>query len=191
MRVAAQGFGAGAGDPQGHPDVLRLVLGDAVENAVSDDAGGPGELDEPALVLETNVDDLDPRLWPCVLTALLEAGASDAWLSPALMKKGRPAHTLHVLLDERARDAVERVVFTQTSAIGLRSHRVRKRALARRFVAVDVDGQQVRVKLALLDGNVVNSQPEYADVAAAARALGRPAKTVLAQAVAAAASLPG
>jgi uncharacterized protein (DUF111 family) len=105
------------------------------------------------------------------------------------MKKGRPAHTVHVLCDASAAEALRRVLFTETTTIGLREIAVRKTALQRRAVTVIVDGRPIAVKLALLDGEVVNRQPEYEDVAAAAAALGRPAKTVLADAIAAAAGL--
>jgi pyridinium-3,5-bisthiocarboxylic acid mononucleotide nickel chelatase len=188
MAVEATGCSAGSRDVPGHSGVLRLVVG----RAVGDDPQGTEGSDEVgAVVLETNVDDLDPRLWPQVLTNLLQAGASDAWLTPILMKKGRPAHTLHVLCrDERVlRQRLSHIVFSETSAIGLRSVTVAKTALGRQETTVDVGGRAVRVKLALLHGAVVNAQPEYADVAAAAEALGLPAKTVLARAVAAAASL--
>jgi hypothetical protein len=121
-----------------------------------------------------------------VLARLLDAGASDAWLTPIVMKKGRPAHTLSVLVDEPAADAVRSVVFVETSTIGLRENAVEKRALVREARTVEVDGQQIRIKIATLDGRVVNAQPEYDDVAAAAAALGRPVKAVLAAANAAA-----
>src|SRR3712207_2363993 len=117
---------------------------------------------------------------------LLAAGAADAWLTPILMKKGRPAHTLAVLVDPAAADAVRRVVFAETSTIGLRERAVDKRALDRRTATVDVDGHRVRVKTAFLDGVPVNAAPEYDDVASAAAALGRPVKAVLAAAAAAA-----
>jgi hypothetical protein len=157
--------------------VLRVVLGDPVVEPMP---GGD------ALVLEANVDDLDPRLWPGVLTALLAAGASDAWLTPIMMKKGRPAHTLSVLASPETADAVRRVVFTETSTIGLRETAVVKRALEREMRTVTVDGVDVRVKVAVLHGEVVNVVPEYEDVAAAAAELRRPVKAVLAAAVAAA-----
>jgi pyridinium-3,5-bisthiocarboxylic acid mononucleotide nickel chelatase len=185
MRVERVGVGAGARDLPGRANVVRLLVG----AGDPDGAGGLGGGGETALVLETNVDDLDPRLWPGVLEALLAAGASDAWLTPVLMKKGRPAHTLHVLVTTAQADAVRRVVLTETTAIGLRQHPVGKVALDRRSEVVEVAGRPVRVKLALLDGEVVNAQPEYEDVAGAARALGRPAKEVLAAATAAATGL--
>jgi pyridinium-3,5-bisthiocarboxylic acid mononucleotide nickel chelatase len=175
LRPEAVGIGAGGRDPVQAPNVLRLLLGSA-------DAGG----DEPAVLVECNVDDLDPRLWPAALAALLQAGASDAWLSPILMKKGRPAHTLHVLCPLQTVAAVRAAVFANTTTIGLRETRLRKYPLPRSMSTVDVDGQPVAVKLALLDGRVVNASVEFDDVLRAAQALGRPAKSVLAQANAAA-----
>ncbi|MGH8894787.1 MAG: nickel insertion protein, partial [Actinomycetes bacterium] len=176
MRVTATGHGAGERDDGDVPNVLRILVGEAAQ------ATGPDD----ALVLEANVDDLDPRLWPGVLAALLAAGASDAWLTPILMKKGRPAHTLSVLTPVAVADAVRRVVFTESSTIGIREQRVAKTALQRETSTVVVDGATVRVKVAVLDGDVVNVSPEYDDVAAAAVTLGRPVKSVLAAAVAAA-----
>ena len=177
MTVEAVGVGAGGRDPEGHANMLRLLV-------------GPG-LDEPrlrhtpsasALVIEANVDDLDPRLWPDVLAALLAAGASDAWLTPILMKKGRPAHTLHVLVPSDVAPVVRREIFRQTSTIGVREQAYGKHALDREFTEVFVEGRRVAVKLARLDGELMNVQPEYDDVVAAATALGRPVKDVLADA---------
>ncbi len=178
MVVETVGVGAGGRDPDTHANVVRLLLGTPAESA--------GTL---ARVIETNVDDLDPRLWPDVIAALLAAGASDAWLTPILMKKGRPAHTLSVLVSEERLVAVRRVVFEQTSTIGVRETAYDKTALDRQTRSVTVDGHEVRVKVASLDGEVMNVQPEYDDVVAAARALGRPVKDVLAQAAAEAHSL--
>ena len=176
MAVSAVGVGAGARDVEdAPPNVLRIVLGERAPAGGGFDGGA-------AVVLETNVDDLDPRLWPAVLARLLESGASDAWLTPILMKKGRPAHTLHVLAAPERAEALARVVFAETSTLGLRVASVGKRALARGEVAVEVGGRPVRVKTGLLDGVVVNAQPEWDDVAAAAAVLGRPAKDVLAEA---------
>ena len=175
--IRAVGVGAGSRDLPGRPNVLRLVVGE--ESADHQLA---------AVVLEANVDDLDPRLWPAVLGALLDAGASDAWLTPILMKKGRPAHVLSVLSPAAPElvATLRGIVLRETSSIGLREHEVTKTELERDVVTVTVDGQDVRVKRALLDGRVVNRSPEYDDVAAAALALARPVKAVLAAAVAAA-----
>ncbi|MGH3508498.1 MAG: nickel pincer cofactor biosynthesis protein LarC [Nocardioidaceae bacterium] len=182
MRVQRIGTGAGTKDFPGHPNALRLLIGDATEP--SGDLAATAT--ETAVVFETNVDDLDPRLWPQVLRRLLDAGASDAWLTPILMKKGRPAHTLSALLPPERSDDVRRVIVTETSAIGMRITSVAKDPLDREFATVEVDGHAIQVKLALDDGVVVNVQPEYDDVVAAAQRLGRPVKQVLGAAAAAA-----
>jgi len=181
MAVTTVGLGAGSRDFPSHANVLRLLVGEAA-SAVAATAG-------ETLVIETNVDDLDPRLWPHVLALLLRRGASDCWLTPILMKKGRPAHTLSVLVRAERADAVRATIYAETSAIGMREHAVAKDELEREVLTVTVDGCEIRVKLARSGGAVVNVQPEYDDVAAAASALGRPAKAVLSQAVAAAARL--
>ena len=183
MVVSHVGVGAGGRDPAGHANVLRLLVGEVmVPTGSTTLAGGP-------LLLETNVDDLDPRIWPGVIAALLEAGASDAWLTPILMKKGRPAHTLSVLVAADRADVVRREVYRQTSSIGMRVQTVGKDALDREQTTVDVGGQSVGVKVARLDGTVLNVQPEFEDVVAAARALGRSVKSVMAAAIAASSDL--
>ena len=178
MATGSIGVGAGGRDPAGHANVVRLLVGEPT---------GAGALaaDAPPLLVETNVDDLDPRVWPAVIAALLDAGASDAWLTPILMKKGRPAHTLSVLCPSAVAAQVRTVVFTETSTIGLREQPLGKHALDREMVAVDVDGHRIAVKLARHEGVLVNAQPEYDDVVRAAAALARPVVDVLADAAAA------
>ncbi|MGW1343809.1 nickel pincer cofactor biosynthesis protein LarC [Kribbella sp. NPDC002412] len=174
MRITRTGVGAGGRDPVEVPNVVRVVIGETTDRPATE------------LVYETNVDDLDPRLWPQTLARLLEAGAADAWLTPILMKKGRPAHTLSVLVGSTNADAVRRVILTETTAIGLREFPISKHAADREFTTVEVDGQPISVKIARYDGQVVNVQPEYDDVVAAAAELKQPVKAVLARAVAAA-----
>jgi hypothetical protein len=175
MAVRRQGVGAGRRDLPARANVVRLLVGE------------PQAADSSTLLLEANVDDMDPRLWPPVLIRLIEAGASDAWLTPIVMKKGRLAHTLSVLVDgSAAAAAVRQAVFTETTTIGLRETVVNKHALDRVERSVEVDGRRVRVKTSTLDGVLVNAQPEYDDVVAAATAAGRPVKAVLAEATAAA-----
>lgn len=170
LSITRTGVGAGSRDLADVANVLRIVLGDPLSSSGS------------ALLLETNVDDLDPRLWPRVIAQLLAAGASDAWLTPILMKKGRPAHTLSVLCAAADGPALQAVVFRETSTIGLRESTVGKRVLERSETTVTVGGQSIRVKTAVLDGKIVNRNPEWDDVVAAASVLGRPAKDVLAEA---------
>jgi uncharacterized protein (TIGR00299 family) protein len=175
MRVGRTGTGAGGRDPVELPNVVRLVLGEPA-------ATGP----VGPVVIESNVDDLDPRLWPGVLDALFSAGASDAWLTPILMKKGRPAYTLSALCRPEAVADVQAAVFAATSTIGLRIVPVGKTALERTASSVEVLGGRVGVKVAVHDGRVRNVSVEYEDVAALARATGLPVKEVLRAATAAA-----
>jgi uncharacterized protein (TIGR00299 family) protein len=184
MRVSAVGIGAGSRDPHGHPNVLRLLVGEPSGTPRSEPIDDTGN--GTALLIEANVDDLDPRLWPTAIATLLEAGASDAWLTPIVMKKGRPAHTLSVLVGRERADQVRAEIFAQTSTIGLRETPVGKIALDREETVVQVAGRPVRVKLARHRGRLVNAQPEYDDVARVAADSCRPAKDVLAEAVAAA-----
>lgn len=138
---------------------------------------------------EANVDDMDPRLWPGVIDALLAAGADDAWVVPIVMKKGRPALTVTALCENSVAAGVRSVIFQETTTIGLRELAVRKHVLDRDETSVDVGGHVIGVKRAYLDGAVVNRSVEWDHVIAAAEALGLPAKQVLAEATAAAAEL--
>ncbi len=175
LRPTATGTGAGTRDPAGRPNVVRLVVGEAV-----DDDPDP----EAAVVLEANVDDLDPRAWPLVLAALLDAGARDAWLTPVLMKKGRPAHVVAALAGAGEVARVRGVLLRETTTLGVRETAVVRHAVRRTFTTVHVDGQAVAVKLGwAADGTVLNAMPEWEDVARAADALDRPVKRVLAQAL--------
>ena len=179
LRPTATGTGAGTRDPAGRPNVVRLVVGEEAPAALLED------LDTTtAVVLEANVDDLDPRAWPLVLAALLDAGALDAWLTPVLMKKGRPAHVVAALAGPAEVTRVRDVLLRETTTLGVRETTVVRHALRRTFGTVDVDGQPVAVKLGwAADGSVVNAMPEWEDVARAAAALDRPVKQVLAQAL--------
>lgn len=184
MTTRTIGVGAGSRNPEGWSNTLRLLIGDL---AVGDGVVPPWRDSAPTeLVIEANVDDLEPRLIPGALDMLLAAGAHDAWVTPILMKKGRPAYTLHALTPPAAAEAVRRVFFRETSTIGLREHEVAKHALPREMLAVTVGGHPIAVKAARLGDEIVNLQPEWDDVAQVATALDRPAIDVLAEAKAAA-----
>ncbi len=176
MTVRHVGVGAGARDRDEAPNVVRLVVGDGAP-------GADGPPAAPAVVLEANVDDLDPRVWPTVVAALLAAGAADAWLTPVLMKKGRPAHVLSALVAPHDVGRVRELIYRQTSTLGVRETTTTKRPLARDVAAVEVEGHRIAVKRGFLpDGTLVTAQPEWEDIAAAATALGRSARDVLAAA---------
>lgn len=183
MRVSTVGVGAGDRDVEEVPNVLRLVVGEALDVPASGEA---------AIVVEANVDDLDPRLWPGVVAALLEAGAGDAWLTPIHMKKGRPAVTVSAMAAPHVAAALRDVLFRQTSTIGVREREVAKHTLEREHVQVVLaDGSRVSVKTARLDGEIVNAAPEFDEVAELAARTGRPVKHVLAEAAGLAQDLLG
>src|SRR4029079_9139381 len=122
---------AGSRDRFERANVVRLVLGTAASPAT----------DDSWLTVEANVDDLDPRLWPQVLDRLLDAGAADAWLTPILMKKGRPAHTVSALAPLSRMDEVRTVLFRESSTLGVRSTSVAKAALDREWIVVEIAGE--------------------------------------------------
>jgi pyridinium-3,5-bisthiocarboxylic acid mononucleotide nickel chelatase len=180
MSVRAVGVGAGTAEVPGRPNVVRVVLGDRADR--------PAQPDDPVIMslLETNVDDMDPRVWPTVLASLLNAGAADAWLVPIVMKKGRPAHTLAVLAPVPRREALRRLIFELTTTIGVREVAVTRIALDRFWVALPVAGGQVRLKVAHRAGEVLHATPEFDDAAEVAAERSVPVRRVLEEAVAAA-----
>ncbi|WP_318306313.1 nickel pincer cofactor biosynthesis protein LarC [Amycolatopsis solani] len=166
------GVGAGTADPPGHANVVRVVVG-------ADAAPSPTWVRSTMTVIETTVDDLDPRLWPEVLAALRGAGAADAWCAPVTAPKGRPGVVLTTLAADDRVDGVCAAIFAHTSTLGLRLSPVERRALPRDSVVVDYRGTPVSVKRGYLDGVVVTAQPEYEEVRAAAEATGQPLRRVL------------
>jgi pyridinium-3,5-bisthiocarboxylic acid mononucleotide nickel chelatase len=181
MSVATVGVGAGTADVPGRANVVRVVLGD-----LTDRTDPPAQPDNAVLmsVLETNVDDMDPRVWPTVLASLLTAGAADAWLVPIMMKKGRPAHTLAVLTPVHRRDVLRQLIFELTSTIGVREVTVSRIALDRFWVPLPVAGGQVRLKVAHRGGEVIHATPEFDDAAEVAAQRSVPVRRVLEEAVA-------
>ena len=173
MRIASVGIGAGSADPTGRANVLRVVVGTDLAPVQV-----PWRRDD-LIEIEATVDDLDPRLWPAVLDALVQAGAVDAWLTPVVMRKGRPGNVVTALVAEEAIDSTTRALFAHSTTLGVRLRSVARRALPRDEVVVHVEGFEVRVKRGLLDGEPVTMQTEYADAAAAAERLGVPVRTVL------------
>ena len=171
MRVDAVGYGAGTLRAD-FPNLLRIMIGESV----ADDAGGPSPTSE--LVLETNVDDMNPELYPYVLERLFDAGAQDAWLVPIVMKKGRPSVTVRVLCGPDRLDEIRDVLFRETGTLGVRWSPVDKLALRRTWVDVATRHGPVRVKIGWLGDDVVTVSPEHEDCAATARASGTPLRDI-------------
>ncbi len=173
MTVTGVGYGAGTKDFDGQPNVLRVVIGDRLSAAPGADAG--------VVEIACEIDDMNPQLFGPVTERLAEAGALDVYLTPVLMKKGRPGTLLTVLTPETARQAVTDIIFRETTTIGLRFHRVLRDTLDRRWVDVAVEGGVVRVKVAERGGTVLNAAPEFDDCVRVAAATGQPVKAVQAE----------
>ena len=179
MKVDRIGYGAGTRELD-IPNVVRMLVGRSVEEET---ALGP----VPAVVLEANIDDMNPEFYQYVLERLFAAGAHDAWVTPITMKHGRPAATLHVLAGPGDEDRCRDVIFTETTTLGLRRQAVEKWTLPREIISVELEGGAVRVKIARsATGAVTGIAPEYADCATLARETGRPLKEIFSDAHAAA-----
>lgn len=172
-RVVRAGAGAGTSDHSQAPNVVRAMLLDPAPMLGNQIAR------TSSFVVSANVDDLDPRVWPHVLDALLSSGADDAWLTPITMKKGRPAHQVSALCAARAVDLVRDTLMRETSTIGVRVTACEKNAAPRTERVITVEGHPVRVKEARVGDDVVNRQAEYDDLVAVAKATGRPLRVVL------------
>ncbi len=178
MTLENVGYGAGTRDLPQVPNVVRVLIGELSE------AAAPAGSD--VIVIETNLDDTPGELVPDAAARAFAAGALDVWTTPVQMKKGRPGVVLAALARPDDARAVAEAIVRETTALGVRMSRHQRLELERRFRDVTVDGHPVRVKLGLLDGEVVNFAPEHDDCARAAAALGRPVKSVWAAALAAA-----
>ncbi len=174
MTVEAVGIGGGSRDYPGLPNVVRAFIGTAaaVEESIATEA----------LVIQCNVDDLDPRVLPVIIEHLLSAGAVDAYTTPIVMKKGRPGHLITALAPRSAVDPVVTILLRETTSLGCRITEVAKRHLQRRMETVDTPWGPVAVKAALIDGTVVRRVPEFEDCAELARKTGVPVRDILAAA---------
>ncbi len=180
IALQASGAGAGSRDTPGRPNVTRVLIGQRVAQPKDD-------LTERAVLIEANVDDLDPRLWPGVLTSLIRAGAADAWLVPIIMKKGRPAHTVAVMARADQAADLRHLLLALTSTIGVRETAVRKTALPRGWVDVIIADSRLSIKIAHRGGKIWQVTPEFDDLERASIELGVSPLTLLEQTMAAAA----
>jgi uncharacterized protein (TIGR00299 family) protein len=176
MRIESIGYGAGTHRLE-FPNLLRILVGPA--ESATQPMGNASE----QLVLETNVDDLNPELYEYVLERVFAAGAQDAWLVPIVMKKGRPAVTIRVLCAPDREAEMRQIIFRETGTLGIRSALVSKTTLDRDTLKVETAHGAVAVKIGMLDGRVVTVAPEYEDCARIAREAGVPAKDVYEEAV--------
>ncbi|MGI9253569.1 MAG: nickel pincer cofactor biosynthesis protein LarC, partial [Thermomicrobiales bacterium] len=164
---AAVGYGFGSRELP-WPNALRLWIGDL----------GRDDLPADELVLETNIDDMNPQFTELLLERLFEAGALDAWLTPITMKKGRPAVTISALCPADRRQAIEDAMIEQSTTLGVRATPVDRTKAARRFETVTTRWGDVRLKLRGWRGRVIDAAPEYDDCLAIARAAEVPIREV-------------
>jgi uncharacterized protein (DUF111 family) len=160
---------------------VQVVIGEAIAASP-----GPGQ---PVELLECNVDDVTGEVIAHTITRLLAAGAHDAWATPIVMKKGRPAHTVHALCDPSLVDTVRTVMVAETGTLGVRGSTMHRWPQQREMAVVQIDGHTVRVKVANGNGNgPTRFKVEHDDAVAAAAALGVPLRVVMERAQASAAS---
>ncbi|WP_293661488.1 nickel pincer cofactor biosynthesis protein LarC [uncultured Phascolarctobacterium sp.] len=167
-------YGAGTWDLE-IPNVLRINIGEWEAEAGAD-----------LLVAECNIDDMNGELYPYVQERLLQAGALDCWLTPIIMKKGRPAQTLSVLLTPQNLDKLTEILLTETTSLGVRYYAVHRHINYRKFTTVELPEGEVRIKYAQMGGRIVNIAPEFEDCKALALKSGRSLKTIMQAATAAA-----
>jgi pyridinium-3,5-bisthiocarboxylic acid mononucleotide nickel chelatase len=172
MVVSAVGYGAGTRDLPGTPNVLRCFVGESVGEAGA----------ETIVKLETTIDDMSPQLYEPLMERLFDAGAVDVFLTPVVMKRSRPGTVLTALCPRDRLELVIRVLFEESSTIGLRWTEWQRATLPRETVTLPTTYGAIQFKVSRLDGRVVTVTPEFADVTRIARDKALPVREVLDQA---------
>lgn len=155
FQIIKTGYGIGNRDSE-VPNVLRVYL--------CEDSNSLKDVNmEEAIVLESNIDDMNPEHYDFLLEKLFADDASDAWISPVIMKKSRPAVTLSVLCKEELVDKMKAIIFSNSTSIGIREYRVKKNMLRREESTVETTYGAVKIKQSFFEGKMVRSKPEYED----------------------------
>src|SRR5207245_3243261 len=169
MRVGRVGYGAGSKQFDSHPNLLRAVYGDLLEEAV---------LRETVLVLETTIDDMNPQIYGHLMERLFAAGALEVFYTPIQMKKNRPGTLVTIICPEHRLEAVSTVIFRETTTIGFRYQPMGRIELARRMETAKTPFGPIRMKVSVYNGEVVQATPEYEDCRRLALKAGVPLKEV-------------
>jgi uncharacterized protein (TIGR00299 family) protein len=172
MKIAAIGYGAGARNFEDTPNVLRVLIGEADVAAPSD----------AVVVIEAEIDDMNPQLFGVVMDKLLAAGALDVFYTPIQMKKNRPGTLLSVIAAPAAREKLTAIVFRETTTIGVRYREMTRECLDRETQTVTTPFGQVRFKVARRNGEILNASPEFDDCVRLAEASGLSVKEIQAAA---------
>jgi pyridinium-3,5-bisthiocarboxylic acid mononucleotide nickel chelatase len=160
MNVERIGYGAGTTDLPGHPNIVRLMLGEKTKGPATT-SGGAG--DEAVLVIEANIDDMNAQLYGYFAEKALAAGALDVTCTPLQMKKNRPGLLVSVLTKPELESVLTGLLFAETTTIGVRITQARRKVLDREVVTVETAYGAVKVKVARLEGRIVNAAPEFED----------------------------
>jgi uncharacterized protein (TIGR00299 family) protein len=176
IKIEKTGYGAGSRDFPGNPNVLRIVIGEAVR------ARTAKTNTETISVLEANLDDLNPQVFGYVMDRLLEEGALDVFGMPVQMKKNRPGSLLTVLCKTEDANKITDLIFAETTTLGVRRREESRQTLARRWESVRIEWGEVRIKIASMNGTVTNYAPEYEDCRRIAAEHHVPLKTVMQEA---------
>ena len=185
MKVEGSGYGAGTRDLPGHPNVVRLTIGEAIAlaHAASRVSSLEHAIADNVAVLEANLDDLNPQVFGYVMDRLLEEGALDAFGTPVQMKKNRPGTLLTVLSKPEDAAKLTQLIFRETTTLGVRRRDQQRQTLARRWERVATPWGDVRMKVASLNGAVTNYAPEYEDCRRIAAEQQVPLKAVMQEAI--------
>jgi uncharacterized protein (TIGR00299 family) protein len=184
MRVQHIGYGAGSRNPKDFPNVLRLSIGET-DDTQSKPTSRHTDASDTVTVLETALDDLSPQVLAHVTEVALAQGAFDVMCTSVQMKKGRLGTLLTILTDELHAPALERLLLTETSTLGVRRHREHRSCLERTHIPVSTPYGDIRIKVGSLNGQELNAAPEFEDCRAAATQHHIPVKQVMQAATAA------
>jgi uncharacterized protein (TIGR00299 family) protein len=184
MKIEKAGYGAGTRDFPEHPNLLRLTIGEitAAERADTSPPASHNPSTEKITVLEANLDDLSPQVLAYAMERLLAEGALDVFSVPVQMKKSRPGALLTVLAKMEDADRLTKLIFAETTTLGVRRREEHRQTLSRRWETVNTTWGPVRIKIANMNGTVSNYAPEYEDCRALAEAHHIPLKQVIQQA---------
>lgn len=183
MRTSRIGYGAGTRDIHGHPNVLRLTIGESTAHESSLSEKEFKVPVEEIAILEANVDDMNPQVFGYVMEQALAAGALDVFGTAVQMKKNRPGMLLTVLCQPEDSVRLTRLLFEETTTLGVRMREEKRATLVRRHLAVETKWGEVRMKLANLNGSVSSYAPEYEDCRQIAERQHVPLKAVMQEAI--------
>jgi pyridinium-3,5-bisthiocarboxylic acid mononucleotide nickel chelatase len=173
MRLQRVGYGAGARDFPRSPNVLRVLIGEDRQASSL----------HTVVVIETEIDDMNPQIFGLLIDKLMGAGALDVYYTPIQMKKNRPGTLLSILAPPEAREHLTSIVFRETTTIGVRFTEAKRECLDRETIAVETEFGPVTVKVARRNGEILNASPEFEDCARIAAERDRPVKEVQAAAM--------